>query len=118
MTTLTEPDTVDDWRSEQRLPACRVTAAGITRESLERQSGILFQALFDAGWTRTPDPMDAPNESSMRFRRGDTDCLFNLYGGILLGTAAELEVSRARIPGAGERRYHVLVQCIPALPAR
>ncbi len=62
-------------------------------------------------------PRDAPNEASLRFRRDGSDCLFNFYTGGLLGTEAEFAVDEERIPGAGESRYNVLVQCMPAMEA-
>lgn len=62
--------------------------------------------------------MDAPNESSLRFRMNQTDCLFNIYeGGILLGTDAEFEVQGKVVARPGETRYGVLVQCMPAMDA-
>lgn len=118
MASETSPDSVDDWRTGRVHAGCRVTAAGLTRQSLTGEATAFYGALRAAGWTRTPDPRDAPNEASLRFRRGNVDCLFNVYGDGLLFTDAELRVSEARVPAAGERRYGVLAQCIPALPAK
>ena len=115
---VAEADTIDDWRSGKVVAGCRVTAAGVTTRSLRAEAEAFYQRVRDAGWTRTPDPRDAPNESSLRFRLDDTDCLFNLYEGILLGTAAEVEVSTRAAARAGEERYNLLVQCIPAMDAR
>lgn len=117
MATITEPDTLDDWRTHTRLPACRVTAAGTTTRTIADEAAHFYETLRGAGWTRTPEPRDAPNEASLRFRRGDTDCLFNVYTGGLLGTDAELAVDARRVPQAGELRWNVLVLCTEALPA-
>lgn len=111
-------DSVDDWRTGRVHRGCRVTAAGVTRRPLATEARAFYDALRADGWTRTPDPRDAPNEASLRFRRGATDCLFNVYGDGLLFTDAEMRVGDARVPGAGERRYGVLAQCIPARPAK
>ena len=112
-----DADTIDDWRTQQHVPGCRVTAAGLTRLDMEAEAGRFYERLQAAGWTRTPDPRDAPAEASLRFRMGETDCLFNFYEGILLFTEAELEVSTAMVPGPGEARYNVLVMCKPAMDA-
>ena len=114
---LTEPDTIDDWRTRQRVPGCRVTAARIATRSLGAEAEAFYETLRQSGWTRTPDPRDAPNESSLRFRLEQTDCLFNVYAGPIMGTPAELEVSTAVVPGPGERRFNMLVQCMPAMTA-
>nr|NIP56743.1 hypothetical protein [Gemmatimonadota bacterium]NIR77118.1 hypothetical protein [Gemmatimonadota bacterium]NIT85636.1 hypothetical protein [Gemmatimonadota bacterium]NIU29468.1 hypothetical protein [Gemmatimonadota bacterium]NIV59884.1 hypothetical protein [Gemmatimonadota bacterium] len=115
MATVVEPDTLDDWRTGRALPACRVTAAGTTARELADAAAELFRRLREAGWRRTPNPADAPGESSLRFRLGETDCLFNVYSGVLLGSPAELEVSGAAVPEAGERRLNVLALCTAAL---
>ena len=112
-----DADTIDDWRTQQHLPGCRVTAAGLTQLDMEAEAGRFYERLRAAGWTRTPDPRDAPAEASLRFRLGETDCLFNFYEGILLFTEAELEVSTAMVPGPSEARYNVLVMCKPAMDA-
>ena len=118
METRVDADTLRDWRTGLTLSACRVTAAGVRSRTLATAARNLYERLRAAGWTRTPNPADAPNESSLRFRLADTDCLFNVYTGILLATPAEFEVSSAIERGVGERIYNVLVQCVPALPAR
>jgi hypothetical protein len=112
-----DPDTVDDWRTQQLLPGCRVTAAGLTDLDMNAEAQRFYDRLRAAGWVRTPDPRDAPGESSLRFRWEETDCLFNFYEGLLLFTEAELEVSTIMAAGAGQARYNVLVQCKPALDA-
>ena len=118
MVTRVDADTLHDWRTGMTLDACRVTAAGTRTRSLRVVARAFYERLLEAGWTRTPNPADAPNESSLRFRLGRTDCLFNVYTGILLGTPSEIEVSSAVVRDVGERVYNVLVQCVPAMPAR
>lgn len=113
-----ERDTVDDWRTGQRVVGCRVTAAGLTRDGVKRAAELLYERLRTNGWTRTPDPRDAPNEASLRFRKAGSDCLFNVYSDGLLMTEAEGRVSEARIPGPGEERFGVLAMCMPAMPAK
>lgn len=117
MATRTEPDTLDDWRTHRRLPGCRVTAAGATSASAEVEAPRFFESLRQAGWARTPEPRDAPNEASLRFRMGASDCLFNFYTGGLLGTDAEFAVDAERVPRPGEMRYNILALCVPALEA-
>ena len=118
MATRIDPDTLDDWRTGQRLAACRITAAGARRTSLGATARVFYDRVREAGWTRTPNPEDAPNEASLRFRLDDTDCLFNVYQGILLGTDAELAVTDALVMQPGEELYHVLVLCVPAMEAK
>lgn len=117
LTAVTTADTIDDWRTRQKVPGCRVTAAGRTSRALAAEAAAFYDRLRAAGWTRTPDPRDAPNEASLRFRRDRTDCLFNFYSGVSLGTAAEIEVNSAVVPGYGQVRYNLLVLCIPAMDA-
>ena len=114
MATIVEADTIDDWRLDRMVEGCRVTAAGLTRRSLRAEAAAFYDGLRGAGWTRTPDPQDAPNEASLRFRLDGSDCLFNVYEGGLLGTDAELSVDDLRVPASGQRRYNVLVLCTPA----
>ena len=114
MVAVVERDTIDDWRMDKMVPGCRVTAAGVTTRTLRSQARRFYDELPEAGWVRTPDPQDAPNEASLRFRRRGADCLFNFYSGGLLGTDAELEVDDRAVPGPGERRYNFLVLCTPA----
>ena len=117
MSTVAEPDTIDDWRTDRRVPGCRITAAGLTRLSLRSEARRFYDVLREAGWIRSPDPQDAPNEASLRFRHEEVDCLFNVYSGGLLNTDAELRVDDERVPGPGELRYNVLVLCMPAAEA-
>jgi hypothetical protein len=111
------PDTVDDWRTRQRLPGCRITASGVTATGVAAEAARLFDRLRRAGWTRSPDPRDAPNESSLRFRRHDVDCLFNVYEEARLFTDEEFRVNDAVTPRPGERRYQLLGQCVAAQAA-
>ncbi|MBK8057272.1 MAG: hypothetical protein IPK33_05145 [Gemmatimonadetes bacterium] len=117
MIAAVEPDTIDDWRTRQRQSGCRITAAGVTPIGVAREAVRVYDRLRVAGWTRTPDPMDAPNEASLRFRRGGVDCLFNVYDVPRLSTDAEFRVNEAVSPADGEVRYQVFVMCMPALPA-
>jgi hypothetical protein len=114
---IVEPDTVDDWRTRRRTSGCRVTAAGVTRIGVASEGVRFYERLRAAGWTRTPDPRDSPNEASLRFRKRDADCLFNVAGEALLFTDAESRVVDAVSPKNGEERYHVFVMCVPAAPA-
>lgn len=117
MAAITEPDEVDDWRTRKVTQGCRITAAGLTDVDFRTQAIRSFDRLAESGWARSPDPRDAPNEASLRFRRGPVDCLFSFYSGGLLGTEAELEVDDARVPAPGERRFNFLVLCVPAREA-
>ncbi|MFV1987567.1 MAG: hypothetical protein ACC682_09795 [Gemmatimonadota bacterium] len=117
MTALAEGDTIDDWRTQRMVPGCRVTAAGLTTRTLGREATRFFELIRAAGWTRTPDPRDAPNEASLRFRMNEVDCLFSFYSGGILGTESEGTVDDAVVPGPGQRRYNVLVMCMPAMEA-
>ena len=111
-------DTVADWRTHLSLPGCRITAAGSIADASEtEQAEAFFNSVRDAGWTRTPDPRDMPNESAIRFRLNDTDCFFNRYLGIMIGTPAEMRVNGVYQGRPGDDRFNVLVQCVEALPA-
>jgi len=117
MAAITEPDTIDDWRTGRMVPGCRVTAAGVTSLT-ERDLLVQFYGgVRAAGWNRTPDPADAPNEASLRFRKEGSDCLFNYYTDGMLFTEAEEEVDNAVVPIPGQIRYNFLVLCMPAAPA-
>lgn len=118
METRVDSDTLDDWRTGKRLEVCQITAAGVRRTTLQTTAREFYEKVREAGWTRTPDPRDAPNEASLRFRMAETDCLFNVYQGILLGTESEIAVSNALVRQRGEDMYHVLVRCMPAMEAR
>lgn len=115
MVAETGPDTLDDWRTDRVLHGCRVTAAGATSLELRDVAEGLYAGLFAEGWQRTPDPQDAPAESSLRLRLGNTDCLFSLYDNIVIGTPAELRVSNALVLASGEKRYNLLAQCFRAM---
>ncbi len=118
MRALSEPDTIDDWRTQKMVPGCRITAAGgTTRTSMEVARGF-FEILAESGWDRTPDPRDAPNEASLRYRRLGADCLFSFYDRTTsLNTEAEFAVSDAVVLAPGEHFFHFLVMCTPAAPA-
>ncbi len=117
MVALTEPDTIDDWRTQSMVPGCRITAAGRTSGSFEQAARFFFDRVRAAGWARTPNPRDAPNEASLRFRMNGADCLFSFYTGGILGTEAEGTVDDAVVPAPGERRYNFLVMCTPEMDA-
>ncbi|MFN8666084.1 MAG: hypothetical protein U0164_02670 [Gemmatimonadaceae bacterium] len=117
MIVVLEADTVDDWRTKERLPGCRATAAGSTRLGVAAEAVRFYERLRASGWARTPDPRDAPNEASLRFRHQVTDCLFNVYEVPRLFTDAEFAVNDSVRLAPGEARYQVLVQCVAALPA-
>ena len=117
MTAVVEPDTIDDWRTGKHVPGCRVTAAGTTTLGVRAEAIRFYELLRAAGWSRTPDPRDSPNEASMRFRHEGSDCLFNVNAQALLMTDAEFTVTDAVTPKAGETRYHLFVMCTPAMKA-
>lgn len=118
MIALSEPDTIDDWRTQAMVPGCRVTAAGASSQESADVVRAFYQVLNESDWARTPDPRDAPQEASLRYRRDDADCLFNFYGAAMsLNTDAEMLVSDAVHKGPGEDLYNFLVMCTPAMPA-
>ena len=117
MVAETLPDTIDDWRTQKKVPGCRVIAAGGTAVGMERQTGLLYQQLQGAGWTRTPEPRDAPNEGALRMRLSETDCFFTPYSGIVIGDPAEMRVNGLYQHRSDEAHYNVLVQCMPAMEA-
>lgn len=118
MQALAEPDTIDDWRTQARVAGCRVTAAGAAAGTSREVARGFFQALEASEWTRTPDPRDAPNEASLRYRRLGADCLFSYYDRMsALGTEAEFTVSDAVELAPGQQLFHVLILCVPAAPA-
>jgi hypothetical protein len=114
---VTHPDTIDDWRTRQIVPGCRVTAAGSLAGSLQREAEQFYDRLRHAGWSRTPDPIDAPGESALRMRLDQTDCFFQIYSGMLLMTPAEMEVMTRAMPRPGDPVWNLLVQCMPAMEA-
>jgi hypothetical protein len=113
-----DPDTIDDFRTGLKHSGCRVTAAGLTRIGLAAEAIGFYERVRKAGWSRTPDPWDSPNEASLRFRMSGSDCLFHLYEGALLLTEAERQVASARVPTAGQSRYGVFVMCVAVMPAK
>ena len=118
MVALAEPDTIDDWRTRKMVPGCRVTAAGATRMAGAEIVEEFYARVEEEGWTRTPDPRDAPHEASLRYRHSGADCLFNYYdNSTTLATEAELVVSEAVPRQPGESLYNFLVMCIPASQA-
>lgn len=117
MAALTDPDTIDDWRTGRQVPGCRVTAAGAAGAPEGEVVATFYDELRAAGWTRTPDPADAPNEASLRFRKDGADCLFNYYTDGMLFTESEERVDAQVVPLPGERLYNFLVLCMPAMPA-
>lgn len=112
-----EADTIDDWRTRRRVSGCRVTAAGATELTVRGEALRLYERLRAAGWTRTPDPRDAPNEASLRFRLVRSDCLFHVNQEAMLGTDAEGRVNDAVKMSPRATRYQVFVMCMPAMPA-
>jgi hypothetical protein len=112
-----EVDTIDDWRTQKRVPGCRITAAGGTELGVGPEAVHFYELLRAAKWVRTPEPRDSPNEGSLRFRWEQADCLFNINAEALLGTDAEQRVNdRLRVP-SGQTRYQMFVMCMPAMPA-
>jgi hypothetical protein len=118
MVAVVERDTIDDWRTKQRVAGCRITAAGATELTVQREAVRFYERVRAAGWTRTSDPRDAPHEASLRFRMGPSDCLFNVNAQALLATRAESKVNRALKLNTGETRYQVLALCMPAMDAK
>jgi hypothetical protein len=118
MQAFSEPDTIDDWRTQKMVPGCRVTAAGgTTLPSVDVARGF-YEVLAESDWSRTPDPRDSPNEASLRYRRLGADCLFSFYDrSTSLNTEAEFAVSDAVSLEPGEHFFHFLVMCTPAAPA-
>jgi hypothetical protein len=118
MTAVIERDSIDDWRTGQRVAGCRITAAGATEIGVQREAVRFYERVRAAGWTRTPDPRDAPTEASLRFRWAQSDCLFNIAAEAMLGTKAERLVNGTVVIPPGQVRYQLLVQCMPAMPAK
>ncbi|MES2523163.1 MAG: hypothetical protein V4617_10720 [Gemmatimonadota bacterium] len=117
MVAVVERDTFDDWRTRKRVPGCRITSAGATDIGVAREAVRFYERVRATGWTRTPDPADAPNEASLRFRQGGSDCLFNVNALAMLNTVAEEKVNELVTVPSGQARYHVFVMCMPAMPA-
>ena len=117
MVAAIDSDTIDDWRTKRRLVGCRITAAGGSELGVAKEAVRLYERLRAARWTRTPDPRDAPNEASLRFRWEQSDCLFNVNAEAMLNTVAESRVNEQLVLRSGETRYQVFVMCAQALPA-
>jgi len=113
-----EGDTVDDWRTGMRLAGCRITAAGATDVGVPKEAARLYERLRAAGFARTPEPRDSPNEGSLRFRMMQADCLFNVNSEAMLFTDAESRVNDKLVMPSNATRYQVFVMCMPALPAK
>jgi hypothetical protein len=112
------PDTVQDWRTDQILPGCRVTAAGSATTTRAGDEGeALYARLLTVGWKRTPDPRNATNGPALRFRLDETDCFFSTYSRMMVGTQAEIRVTVAFENRPDEDSCNVIVQCIPAVEA-
>lgn len=111
-------DTINDWRTGKRIASCRITAAGGTELTVGKEAARLYERIRAAGWTRTPDPRDAPNEASLRYRWEQSDCLFNVNAEAMLFTDAETRVNEALVLTPGHTRYQVFVMCLPAMPAK
>lgn len=118
MQAIVDRDTVDDWRTGKKTPGCRVTAAGGTDIGVNKEAVRFYERVRAAGWKRTPDPIDAPNEGALRFRWETSDCLFHVNREALLNTASENRVVNALKLAKGEEAYHVFVACVPAAPAK
>ncbi len=112
-----DADSIDDWRTQRQVSGCRITAAGASEIGVAREAVRLYERVRAAGWTRTPDPRDAPNEASLRFRMEQSDCLFNVNAQAMLGTKAERMVNGAVTVTEGQARYQVFVMCMAAMPA-
>ena len=117
MTAEVETDTFDDWRTRKHVPGCRITAAGASDLTLRNEAIRLYDRLRTAGWVRTPEPSDSPNEASLRFRMSQSDCLFHVNTEAMLGTDAEGRVNDLVKVAPGTKRYQVFVMCMPAMPA-
>jgi len=118
MVAISEPDTIDDWRTQAMVPGCRVTAAAAAPRPVRDVAVVFYERILGDGWVRTPDPRDAPNEASMRFRKDGADCLFNYYDNSMsLNTEAEMTVTDAVHVGPGQAVFNFLVMCTPAMPA-
>jgi len=117
MAAIVEPDTINDWRSQQRVVGCRITASGATTLGIRDEAIRLYDQLRAARWVRTPDPHDAPGEASMRFRwQQQSDCLFNGSRDAMLFTDAEQRAAEAVPLKSGETRYAVFVMCFAVMP--
>ncbi|MEP6781302.1 MAG: hypothetical protein ABJC26_15500 [Gemmatimonadaceae bacterium] len=118
MVAAVDADVIDDWRTAKKTAGCRITAAGGSMQTVQKEAVLLYDRLRSLGWTRTPDPRDAPTEGSLRFRRENADCLFNVNASAMLNTDSEQRVNDALRLNAGETRYQVFVMCVPAAAAK
>ena len=118
MVAESSPDTVRDWRAKQIRLGCRITAAGSMLRTTARDKGeVLYARLLTGGWKRQPARRGATNDPAVRFRLDETECLFSVYSGMMVGTQAEMRVSAAFKVRPGEERYNLLVQCVSATQA-
>lgn len=118
MQAAVEPDSLEDWRTGKTTAGCRVTAAGATDIGVDKEAIRFYERVRASGWTRTPDPIDMPNEGALRFRWETADCLFHVNRAPLLNTVAEARVNNALKLGAGEVSYQIFVICVPVAPAK
>lgn len=118
MQALVDRDTLDDWRTGKKTAGCRVTAAGATEIGVNKEAVRFYERVRAAGWVRTPDPIDMPNEGALRFRWERSDCLFHVNRDPLLNTMAEARVNNALKLGPGETSYQIFVVCVPAALAK
>ncbi len=118
MVATIDADTIDDWRTGRKTAGCLITAAGGSPQTIQKAALEFYERVRAAGWIRTPDPRDAPTEASLRFRRENSDCLFNVNGSALLNTDAEQRVNDALKLSPGDVRYQVYVMCVPAAAAK
>lgn len=118
MVAAVDADIVNDWRTAKKTEGCRITAAGGSMQTVQEAAVRLYDRVRALGWTRTPDPRDAPTEGSLRFRRENADCLFNVNASPMLNTDSEERVNNALKLNAGETRYQVFVMCVPAAAAK
>lgn len=114
---LVEADSIQDWRTQQTFPGCRVYGAGSTSVDMKATAARFYEMILASGWVRTPDARDMPNEAAIRLRKDEMDCLYHVYSGPLLGTLMEIRVSGAVRLNPGDQRFNIFVQCMPAMPA-
>lgn len=112
-----DPDTIQDWRTDQTFHGCRVYAAAATSLSMNVTAQQFYEDLLASGWTRTPDARDMPNEAAVRLRKDGMDCLYHVYNGPLLNTPSERTVIQSVKLAAGDQLYNILAQCMPAMDA-
>jgi hypothetical protein len=115
----TEADTIADARTAERLPGCRVTAAGGSSSELAETASLLWDQLAADGWERTPEPRDIPQRGARRLRKQGADCLFSVYHAVTdtIGSDAQLRLNRVFSLYGADQSFNVLVQCVPAKPS-